>query len=106
MPIIQEGSYKILNFQHPSIFAYLREHDGEKLLVLNHFYAEEDSIDIEELPKGDVSFLIGNSGERKLEKTFSIRDHMERRLYLIKSRYEKERKNGQLPIFPLFYFLL
>jgi len=73
MPIIQEGSYEILNFQHPSIFAYLRKYEGEKLLVLNHFYAGQDSIDIpEELLKGDVSFLIGNSGERKLEKSFSM----------------------------------
>lgn len=73
MPIIQEGSYEVLELDHPSIFAYVREYEGETLLVLNHFYAEEDSISIpEDLFGKDVTYLIGNGTERTLEKEFKM----------------------------------
>ena len=76
MPIIQEGSYQAIALDHPSIFAYVREYDGQKLLVLNHFYAEEDSIMLpDELLEGESSYLVGNSGERKLEKTFTMKPY-------------------------------
>lgn len=73
MPIIQEGTYEAIELGHPSIFAYVREYEGEKLLVLNHFYAEEDSITLpDDLLEGESSYLIGNSDERKLERTFTM----------------------------------
>lgn len=73
MPIIQEGSYDVLELEHPSIFAYVREYEGEKLLVLNHFYGEDDTITIpDELLNLDASYLIGNGSERKLEKEFKL----------------------------------
>ncbi|MER2063047.1 MAG: alpha,alpha-phosphotrehalase [Alkalibacterium sp.] len=76
MPIVQEGSYEAIALDHPSIFAYAREYDGQKLLVLNHFYAEEDKITLpDELLEGESSYLIGNSGERKLEKTFTMKPY-------------------------------
>ena len=55
MPIISEGSYDVLELEHPSIFAYVREYEGEKLLVLNHFYGEDDTITI---PDELLFFLI------------------------------------------------
>ncbi|GEN49997.1 alpha,alpha-phosphotrehalase [Alkalibacterium pelagium] len=73
MPIISEGSYDVLELEHPSIFAYVREYEGEKLLVLNHFYAEDDKITIpDELLNLDASYLIGNCSERKLDKEFKL----------------------------------
>lgn len=73
MPIIQEGDYEAVELDHPSIFAYVRTYKGEKLLVLNHFYAEEDSIDIpKELLDMESSYLIGNSGDRELTSTFKM----------------------------------
>ncbi|OJF97191.1 alpha,alpha-phosphotrehalase [Alkalibacterium sp. 20] len=73
MPIIQEGSYEALELEHPSIFAYIREYEGEKLLVLNHFYAKEDSITLpDELVDSESNYVIGNSGKRTLEKTFEM----------------------------------
>ncbi|GAA0490575.1 alpha,alpha-phosphotrehalase [Alkalibacterium sp. s-m-22] len=73
IPIIQEGSYDVLELEHPSIFAYVREYEGEKLLVLNHFYGEDDTITIpDELLNMDASYLIGNGSERKLEKEFKL----------------------------------
>ncbi|GAA0369160.1 alpha,alpha-phosphotrehalase [Alkalibacterium iburiense] len=72
-PIIQEGDYEALELDHPSIFAYVRTLDNEKLLVLNHFYAEEDSITIpDELAEMNATYLIGNSGERQLESSFKM----------------------------------
>lgn len=73
MPIIQEGAYEVLELDHPSIFAYLREYEGETLLVLNHFYAEADSISIpEHLLDMDAAYLIGNGTKRTLEKEFKM----------------------------------
>jgi len=73
MPIISEGSYDVLELEHPSIFAYVREYEGEKLLVLNHFYGEDDTITIpDELLNMDASYLLGNGSERKLEKEFKL----------------------------------
>lgn len=73
MPIISEGSYNVLELEHPSIFAYVREYEGEKLLVLNHFYGEDDTITIpDELLNLDASYLIGNGSERKLDKEFKL----------------------------------
>ncbi|HAJ70072.1 MAG TPA: alpha,alpha-phosphotrehalase [Alkalibacterium sp.] len=71
LAIIQEGSYKAINLNHQSIFAYVREYKGQKLLVLNHFYEETDTITLpDELLKGQSRYLIGNSGERTLQKEF------------------------------------
>ncbi len=73
MPIIQEGDYEAVELDHPSIFAYVRTYKGEKLLVLNHFYVEEDSIDIPiELLDMESSYLIGNSGDRELTSAFKM----------------------------------
>ena len=73
MPLIQEGDIHTIELNHPSIFAYKRELNGEILLVLNHFYEEEDSIQIpDELLQQEAAYLIGNSGERKLEKDFTM----------------------------------
>lgn len=87
MPIIQEGSYEVLELDHPSIFAYVREYEGETLLVLNHFYAEEDSISIpEDLFGKDVTYLIGNGTERTLEKEFKMGPY-ETAAFLLKMKH-------------------
>ena len=51
--IIVEGDYQLILEDHPDIFAYVRNGDGEKLLVMNNFYAREteftlpDEVDVE-----------------------------------------------------------
>ncbi|GEK90817.1 alpha,alpha-phosphotrehalase [Alkalibacterium kapii] len=71
MAIIQEGNYKAIALDHPSIYAYVREHENQKLLVLNHFYSDEDKITLpDELLEGESSYVIGNRGDRELEKEF------------------------------------
>lgn len=46
MPLISRGSYKSYAAEHPSVYAYLREYEGQKLLVLNNFYGEQTEVEI------------------------------------------------------------
>ncbi len=82
--IIQEGSYEPFELGHESVYAYIRELDDQKLLVMNHFYSEEALMDI---PKAlldmKAEFLIGNKGERKLESLFKL-DPYETVAFLLK----------------------
>ncbi|MGG4167031.1 alpha,alpha-phosphotrehalase [Rossellomorea vietnamensis] len=51
--IIVDGDYQLILEDHPEIFAYVRNGDGEKLLVVNNFYDREteftlpDEVDVE-----------------------------------------------------------
>lgn len=72
-PVISDGSYRGVELNHESIYAYVRELDDKKLLVLNHFYDGESSITIpDEFLQGDIKVLISNNGDRKLEKEFAM----------------------------------
>lgn len=74
--IIQEGSYEPFELGHESVYAYVRKHNDQKLLVLNHFYEDEVVMKIpKELLDMDSSYLIGNKGERKLEGTFVLQPY-------------------------------
>lgn len=63
--VIQEGSYRILDKNHPTLFCYMRELDQEKILVLNNFYGEEETFSLadhgfsKENPK-KITLLLGN----------------------------------------------
>lgn len=46
--IIVDGDYQLLLADHPNIFAYIRNGEKEKLLVINNFYGTETSF---QLPK-------------------------------------------------------
>lgn len=48
MPLIAEGDYKAAYTDSESVYAFERELDGQKLLVLNNFYAEEVPLDLAE----------------------------------------------------------
>ncbi len=39
--VITDGDFKMLSFDNPNIFAYIRENDQEQLLVVNNFYAQQ-----------------------------------------------------------------
>lgn len=63
--VIQEGSYRILDKNHPTLFCYMRELDQEKILVLNNFYGKEETFSLadhgfsKENPK-KITLLLGN----------------------------------------------
>ncbi|MBU2909561.1 alpha,alpha-phosphotrehalase [Vibrio splendidus] len=41
VPVITQGSYQDLLPEHPSIFAYVRESEGQTLLCINNYYGKE-----------------------------------------------------------------
>ncbi|WP_338780012.1 alpha,alpha-phosphotrehalase [Metabacillus sp. FJAT-52054] len=61
--IVTDGDYQLILEDHPEIFAYIRNGEGEKLLSVNNFYAKETQF---ELPAHlsfdgyDVEILISN----------------------------------------------
>lgn len=61
MPLISRGSYKAYAPEHLAVYAYLREHEGQKLLVLNNFYGGQTEI---EIPAEfvDAAVLVTNYG--------------------------------------------
>lgn len=65
-PVIQEGSYKDWEKEHPEVYAYIRKLGTSELLVLNHFSGRSTKI---RLPKRfcetNSKWLIGNKGERE-----------------------------------------
>ncbi|SFK40959.1 trehalose-6-phosphate hydrolase [Halobacillus dabanensis] len=60
--IITHGDYLLLRPEHDRVFAYLREWNGEKLLVVNNFYGEETNFAIPaEVPlDGEAEILLSN----------------------------------------------
>lgn len=73
MKIISEGSYRGILMDHPSVYAYVREYEGEELLVLNHFYEEPVTIEVpEEFQNRSSKYLIGNGKERELGSSITL----------------------------------
>ena len=62
-PLLQHGEYRLLLAEHSQVWAYLRQGDGECLLVINNFYGTPCAI---ELPQGvidagmDQRLLVSN----------------------------------------------
>lgn len=58
-PVIARGSYTPWVEDHRQVYAFIREHEGKKLLVLNNFYGESTTVDVpQEFVGGTV--LISN----------------------------------------------
>jgi trehalose-6-phosphate hydrolase len=71
MKVISEGNYRGILLEHLSVYAYVREYEGEQLLVLNHFCDESISLEIpEEFLNRKNSYLIGNKQNKKLVSPF------------------------------------
>lgn len=73
LKVISEGSYRGILMDHPSVYAYVREFEGEQLLVFNHFYADTVTIGVPEefLNRRNV-YLIGNGIKRELDSTLTL----------------------------------
>lgn len=73
MKVISEGSYRGILMEHPSVYAYVREYEGQQLLVLNHFYADPVTMDVpEEFQNRSSKYLIGNGEERELGSSITL----------------------------------
>lgn len=89
MPVISDGDYKGILLDDPEVFAYIREKDNQKLLVLNHFYGTEYSFQLpKEINDTDAEHLIGNYPDIKLEKEMKLRPY-ETVAFLIKDSFSQ-----------------
>ena len=70
-PVISQGRYLPYAMDHPEVFAYIREHGGQRLLVLTNFRAEQAEIEIP-LDFTEGSILISNYPERTLDSTIRL----------------------------------
>lgn len=74
LPIISEGDYRAAYQESDKVYAFERLRNGEKLLVLNNFFAEEVNIDLtDEYAQGQV--LISNYSESKLGKKITLKPY-------------------------------
>lgn len=71
--IISEGKFIPILKEHSKIFAYIREKDKEKILVVCNFYGEKTMANIGEL-KNKKEIILNNSKENKIENEFIFLD--------------------------------
>ncbi|MEN9612367.1 MAG: hypothetical protein RLZZ628_3181 [Bacteroidota bacterium] len=59
-PTLEYGKYTLLDANNPSVYAYTRELDGKKLLVLLNFKSKDAKMDTSGLDLSKAKVLIGN----------------------------------------------
>jgi len=80
-PVIQKGSYKIIDKDHKSLFTYLRTLGEERILVISNYYGEQvnfdpSKYDLPELSRENYKVLLSNYDQFNLEKEkISIRPY-------------------------------
>ncbi|WP_029172244.1 alpha,alpha-phosphotrehalase [Streptococcus suis] len=74
LPLISEGDYKAAYKDSQKVYAFERLLNGEKLLVLNNFFAEEVELDLtDDYAHGQV--LISNYPDSKLGKKITLKPY-------------------------------
>ncbi|MBX0358035.1 alpha,alpha-phosphotrehalase [Halobacillus sp. Nhm2S1] len=76
--IITHGDYRLLTPDHNQVFAYLREWNGEQLLVVNNFYGEETTFTLPEdvHVSGEADILLSNYDDStKAYREISLRPY-------------------------------
>ena len=73
-PIISDGLYFPILEDDPHIFAYIREYEGEVLINMNNFSAENVKVNLEDILESydKFEYLLGNYGERKVEEEIEL----------------------------------
>lgn len=71
MPLIAEGTYEPSAREHERVYAFVREHEGQRLLVLNNFYGTETSLTIP-VAFAAGSVLLSNYGQTELGETLTL----------------------------------
>lgn len=81
MPIISEGSYKPAFQDSKQVYAFERQYEDEKLLVLNNFYATEIEI---ELPAAyqNGQFLISNYKDEEVSEKILLKPYQTLAIYV------------------------
>jgi oligo-1,6-glucosidase len=65
-PVLVYGQYEILERTHPTVYAYTRTLDADKMLVLLNFSEESSSISLSELGNMEAT-VINNYSELQIE---------------------------------------
>ena len=74
LPIIAEGSYQPAYEDSPQVYAFEREWQGQKLLVLNNFYADPITVDIlPDYQNGQV--LLSNYGKTQVDHVLTLQPY-------------------------------
>ncbi|MEO1771401.1 alpha,alpha-phosphotrehalase [Candidatus Enterococcus ferrettii] len=73
-PIIAEGSYRAFASEHESVYGFIREHEEQKLVVLNNFFAEETIVHLpDEFLTGEI--LVDNYRATQLNSEFKLQPY-------------------------------
>ena len=81
MPIISEGSYKPAFEDSKQVYAFERQHEDEKLLVLNNFYATEVEIDLP-LDYQNGQILISNYEDAEVSEKILLKPYQTLAIYV------------------------
>ena len=75
--IISDGLYFPILEDDPNVFAYLRKYEGEILLNINNFSANQVKVNITDIIENydKFTYLLGNYGESKIKDTISLRPY-------------------------------
>ena len=74
LPIIAEGSYQPAYEDSPQVYAFEREWQGQKLLVLSNFYADPITVDIlPDYQNGQV--LLSNYGKNQVDHVMTLQPY-------------------------------
>lgn len=72
--IIVYGSYHLLYPEHPALYVYERELDGERLLVMCNFSGEEQNLTVPQAYlSGDVTELLSNYADAPIAAEVTLR---------------------------------
>ena len=81
MPIISEGSYKPAFEDSQQIYAFERQYEDEKLLVLNNFYATEVEIELP-APYQNGQILISNYEDVEVSEKILLKPYQTLAIYV------------------------
>ena len=81
MPIILEGSYKPAFEDSKQVYAFERQYESEKWLVLNNFYATEVEMDLPlAYQKGQI--LLSNYEDAEVSEKILIKPYQTLAIYV------------------------
>ncbi|KEQ47290.1 alpha,alpha-phosphotrehalase [Streptococcus oralis] len=81
MPIISEGSYKPAFEDSKQVYAFERQYEDEKLLVLNNFYATEVAIDLPVVYQNG-QILISNYEDVEVSEKILLKPYQTLAIYI------------------------
>ena len=81
MPIISEGSYKPAFEDSQQVYAFERQYEDEKLLVLNNFYATEVEIELP-APYQNGQILLSNYETTEVSKKIILKPYQTLAIYV------------------------